>query len=80
MEANVSILLTIIKQPAVPCGIFRFHMAAAGRSEHLQMGNRGIFLSITKITYGERCESDKNGAARQRGHRLLTYTFALGKP
>lgn len=81
MEANVSSLLTIIERPAMlGGGIFRFHMAAAERGEHLQMGDRGIFLNISKITYGERCESDKNGAARHRARRLPTYTFALGKP
>ncbi|MCD7952105.1 MAG: hypothetical protein LUG14_04075 [Synergistaceae bacterium] len=81
MAANLLSLLAIIEQPAMTGGgIFRFHMAAAGRGEHLQIGNREIFLNISKITYGERCENDKNGAVRHRGHRLPTYTFALGKP
>ncbi|MCI5866191.1 MAG: hypothetical protein MR000_13280 [Cloacibacillus porcorum] len=45
-------------------GIFRFHMAVIGRSEHLQKGNRVIFLNISKVIYGERCESAKNDDAQ----------------
>ena len=48
-------------------GIFRFHMAAAGLGhiKYLQEGNRVIFLNISKVIYGERCEIAKNEAARQ---------------
>lgn len=39
-------------------------MAVIGRSEHLQEGNRVIFLNISKVIYGERCESAKNDDAQ----------------
>ena len=39
-------------------------MAVIGRSEHLQKGNRVIFLNISKVIYGERGESAKNDDAQ----------------
>ncbi|WP_291958237.1 hypothetical protein [Cloacibacillus sp.] len=62
-----------IAQPALPGGgIFRFHMAVTGRGEHLQEGNRVIFLNISKVIYGERYESAKNNALRRRGRPAFT--------
>ncbi|MCC8058546.1 MAG: hypothetical protein LUG14_06350 [Synergistaceae bacterium] len=63
-----------IAQPVLPDGgIFRFHMAVEGRGEHLQKGNRSVFLNIRKVIYGERCESDKNDAARRHGRRRIIF-------
>ncbi|WP_291958125.1 hypothetical protein [Cloacibacillus sp.] len=39
-------------------------MAVIGRSEHLQEENRVIFLNISKVIYGDRCESAKNDDAQ----------------
>lgn len=47
-----------------PGGVFRVHMALIGHSKYLQEGNRVIFLNISKVIYGERCESTKNDAVR----------------
>ena len=47
-----------------PGGVFRVHMALIGHIKYLQEGNRVIFLNISKVIYGERCESAKNDDAQ----------------